>query len=158
MILSIMIGVFLMPIFVDPNLIEHVKAREGFREYAYYDRTQFSIGFGCLAKSADETITLEQADLRLRIELQTASRYFDAVFSNVEICDARRLVLTSMIFNMGMGDEKKKTGILGFRDMRAAIHEGDWNKAADEALDSKWASQVGERAIYESAILRTGEM
>ena len=52
----------------------------------------------------------------------------------------RQLALMSMAFNLGA----PRLG--GFRRMRAAIQSGDWHQAAREALDSRWASQVGTRA------------
>lgn len=48
--------------------------------------------------------------------------------------------LFNMCFNLGL------TRLLGFKKMIKAIVEGDYTNAAIEALDSKWATQVGERA------------
>ena len=42
--------------------------------------------------------------------------------------------------------------------MWAAIHRRDYNAAADEMLDSKWAEQVKGRATRLSNIMRTGEL
>ena len=38
--------------------------------------------------------------------------------------------------------------------MIAAIKAGDWDRAAIEALDSRWAAQVGDRATEIAAMLR----
>ena len=54
--------------------------------------------------------------------------------------DGVALGLANMCFNLGW------PRLSGFRKMLAAIKAGDYNKAADEALDSKWAKQVGPRA------------
>jgi len=48
--------------------------------------------------------------------------------------------LFNMCFNLGL------TRLLGFKKMIKAIIEKDYTNAAIEALDSKWATQVGERA------------
>ena len=40
--------------------------------------------------------------------------------------------------------------------MRAAIAAGDWDEAAAEALDSRWAAQTGSRADEIAALLRGG--
>jgi lysozyme len=45
-----------------------------------------------------------------------------------------------MCFNMGEGNLKK------FKNMIAAIEALDMDQAAEEALDSRWAQQVGQRA------------
>ena len=64
--------------------------------------------------------------------------------------DTRQRVLASMAFNMGID------GLLGFQHMLAAAKAGDFAKAADEMLDSKWAKQVGARAIRLAQMMRTG--
>ena len=46
--------------------------------------------------------------------------------------------MINMLFNLGL------PRLLGFTNMWAAIQAGDYAKAADEMLDSKWAAQVGE--------------
>ncbi len=38
----------------------------------------------------------------------------------------------------------------------AAIAGNDWNRAADEALDSRWARQTGRRANETAALFRGG--
>ena len=48
----------------------------------------------------------------------------------------RRAALLEMVFNLGAG------GVAKFEKMIAALHAGDFAKAAVEALDSKWARQV----------------
>ena len=41
--------------------------------------------------------------------------------------------------------------------MWAAIHDGDYNTAAVEMLDSRWATQVGTRAIKLSKAMEEGK-
>lgn len=48
--------------------------------------------------------------------------------------------LFNMAFNMGWPT------LSGFKNMLAALERGDYVTAAAEALDSKWATQVGRRA------------
>lgn len=49
-------------------------------------------------------------------------------------------VLIDMAFNLG------RTKLNKFKNMRAALLEGDYNKAADEMIDSNWYNQVGNRS------------
>ena len=49
-------------------------------------------------------------------------------------------VLIDMAFNLGL------TKLNKFEKMREALLEGDYNKAADEMIDSKWYNQVGDRS------------
>jgi len=60
---------------------------------------------------------------------------------SVHVPDAVFDVLTNMVFTLG------KEGLDEFDDMWAAIEVGDWKKAAAEMRDSKWAKQVGNRAV-----------
>jgi lysozyme len=49
-------------------------------------------------------------------------------------------ILVNMMFNMGRPRLSK------FKNFWAAMSAGDWNKAADEMIDSRWYRQVGKRA------------
>ena len=49
-------------------------------------------------------------------------------------------VLIDMAFNLGL------TKLNKFVEMRKALLKGDYNKAADEMIDSKWYNQVGNRS------------
>ena len=51
-----------------------------------------------------------------------------------------RLIIANMMFNMGINRMSK------FQRLLAAIEERSWSKAADEMLDSKWATQVPARS------------
>ena len=53
---------------------------------------------------------------------------------------ARQGVLLNMAFNLGFD------GLLRFQQMHAALRAGDYERAAREMLDSRWAQQVGARA------------
>lgn len=62
--------------------------------------------------------------------------------------EVQQLVLLDMAFNMGV------TGLLGFKKMFAALWAGNGRVAGAEALDSKWAHQVGPRAQEHSETLQ----
>ena len=64
--------------------------------------------------------------------------------------NVRQAVVVSMVFNLGLGR------FLGFKNTIAAIRDKDWNKAADNMLQSKWAEQVGHRAIELAEMMRDG--
>ena len=63
----------------------------------------------------------------------------------------RQYVIIDMAFNMG------RTRLGKFRRMIAAVNIGDFGKAADEMVDSKWYRQVGIRAVSLERIMRGGE-
>ena len=64
--------------------------------------------------------------------------------------DVRQRVLANMCFNLGIA------GLLGFEHTLAAVQTGDYEAAADGMLASKWATQVGARAIRLAQMMRTG--
>jgi len=59
-------------------------------------------------------------------------------------------VLVEMVFQMGVA------GVAEFKNFLAAIRSRDWDTAANEMLDSKWAKQTPERANALSEIFRHG--
>ena len=65
--------------------------------------------------------------------------------------EVRQSVLLNMCFNLGL------KGLLGFNNTLAFIAAGDWERAANGMLASKWAKQVGMRAIELSEMMRKGK-
>ena len=63
----------------------------------------------------------------------------------------RKKVIIDMVFNLGL------SGFLQFQKMIKALQTGDYLTASKEMLDSKWANQVGSRAVRLSKMLMTGE-
>lgn len=68
-----------------------------------------------------------------------------------ELNDARKAVLINMAFNIGM------SGLFKFKNMLAAIRNGDFEQASYEMLDSVWAEQVGNRARQLANQMASGE-
>jgi len=65
--------------------------------------------------------------------------------------EARQSVLLNMCFNLGL------KGLLEFKNTLAFIGARDWERAANGMLASKWAKQVGMRAIELSEMMRKGK-
>jgi lysozyme len=59
-------------------------------------------------------------------------------------------VLISMAFNLGV------QGLLGFTRMLSYSQDGDYSGAAEEMLSSKWATQVGNRAVELAGMMENG--
>lgn len=66
------------------------------------------------------------------------------------LSEPRQRALANMAFNLGTD------GLLGFKRMLDAMRAGDFVKASEEALDSKWARQVGQRAGRISTLIKEG--
>jgi lysozyme len=69
-------------------------------------------------------------------------------FDSLDEC--RRNILTNMAFNLGV------SGLLKFKNTLAAIENGNWEEAASQMLDSRWAEQVGGRATELSELMKSG--
>lgn len=69
----------------------------------------------------------------------------------VHVSDDVYDILLNMTFNLGKGKvptaKKKGKGILGFKNMWAAIQLGRWDTASVEMRKSKWFGQVKDRGI-----------
>ena len=57
-----------------------------------------------------------------------------------ELPEEVQQIVANMMFNMGYGRLSK------FKGMKAGVDAKDWNKAADEMVDSRWYNQVTNRA------------
>lgn len=66
-----------------------------------------------------------------------------------KLSEVRRAVLTDMRFNLGLD------GLLAFKMTLESIRVGDYELAAQQMLQSKWAKQVKSRATRLSEMMRT---
>jgi lysozyme len=65
--------------------------------------------------------------------------------------ETRKMVVLNMVFNLGLGNFKN------FKKTISYIEKGQYSQAATEMLDSKWANQVGVRAIELSEMMKHGD-
>jgi len=128
-----------------------VKRHEGLRLKPYKDTVgKLTIGYG--RNLEDVGITLEEAELMLEHDLDRALKDAREVIAGFdELDEVRQAVLVDMAFNLG------RAGLAGFRNMRAALALGDFERAASEMLDSLWARQVGRRAQELADMMRSGQ-
>ena len=61
----------------------------------------------------------------------------------------RQLVLLDMAFNLGV------FGLTKFQNTLAFIEAGDYDAAAEEMLNSRWAEQVGARAMNLASAMKS---
>ena len=69
----------------------------------------------------------------------------------------RRRVLQNMAFNLGIGSAATGKGLLGFKNTLEFVRTGQYDKAADGMLASKWAKQVKGRAVRLAGEMRNGK-
>lgn len=132
------------------DLIEQLMRHERFVSKPYRDTVgKLTIGFG--RNIDDEGISQEEALVLMKndvdrcwYELSTNFEYWD------HLEPLRKNVLVNMCYNLGLSK------LLLFRRMWTALYVNDYESAAAEMLDSKWARQVGDRARELADQMRTG--
>jgi len=135
------------------SLISMLKRHEGFRKHPYLDTLGFlTVGYGYnLDSLMEDGISEKEAvsllETRVSIIREEAARKIPGWD---KLLDARQDVIIDMIYNMGI------TRFFGFKRMLSALEAQDYDSAADEMLDSRWAEQVGGRALELSEMMRLG--
>ena len=135
---------------ISDTLLASIKRHEGWRSKAYQDSEGiWTVGYGRNLQELE--ISLELGTSWLLEDIKNAERearnfpewaYLDSA--------ARKEAFVEMVFNMGT------PRVSGFRNTLRAIREQDWDEAAAEMLDSRWARQVGVRARRLAEQMRTG--
>lgn len=126
---------------INPDLLALIEAHEGCRLKPYLcPAGKLTIGIG--RNIEDVGITRHEAEymlhndlIRVVKELRTAFPWYDS------LTERRKHALIDMCFNMGI------TTLKTFKRTLAAMERGDWQAAKNFALESKWARQVGGRAV-----------
>jgi lysozyme len=148
-----------------PFVFPELERDEGFRSAPYRDTlgnwTQ-GIGntHGVTAESAP--VTLEQARATLAANVALVEQELDAQLPWWRgMNDVRQDVFVEMAFNMGIGHAPTRilpagSGLEAFRKMLADAEVGLYGLAGAQMLMSKWASQVGDRAMRLSILMEHG--
>ncbi|GAB6045085.1 lysozyme [Caminibacter profundus] len=128
------------------SLIETIKKHEGFRGMPYKD----SLGIPTIGYGTKLPITEEEAEMLLQhrldkkiLELSDREPFY------LELPQKAQEVIANMAYQMGVN------GVLRFKKMWKALKNGDYKKAADEMLDSRWAKQTPNRARELAEIMRS---
>ncbi len=116
-----------------------IKKCEGYNNKPYFDIVgKTTIGWG--RNLSDNGISMDEAELLFHNDLKRALSDVAPYAWFQDSPEHTQAALVNMSFNMGL------TRLLGFKRMIAALNAKNYTLAAREALDSKWASQVGRRA------------
>ena len=133
------------------TLREQLIRDEGCRLKPYRDQVgKLTIGVG---RNLDDVgLSQTEADFLLDNDIQRATADVIARIPCAQHLDeVRRAVLINMAFNLGIG------GLLKFTKALDAVARFEWDRAAEEMLDSKWAQQVDHSATRRADQMRTGE-
>lgn len=133
------------------DLVSMLVMNEGLRLKPYRCTAgKLTIGVG---RNLDDTgITKEEAlklldddIIRVEAELQKNLPWY------LSLSEARKAVLIDMCFNLGI------VGLLAFKTTLSLIKDGKYKEAAIAMLQSKWASQVKNRAERNAALMESGD-
>ncbi len=134
------------------RLKEMLIRHEGLRLKPYRDSVgKLTIGVGRnlddVGISEEEALYLLENDIRRaeKIAVECASSH-GVLFESLP--EDAQLVLIDMAFNLGYK-------LKGFKKMFSALKRRDFDEAAWEMLDSRWARQVGKRATELAEIMRS---
>ena len=132
------------------KLREQLKIDEGVKYEIYDDHLGYkTFGIGHLVKTTDEEygwpvgtpVSEKRVNSVFDRDVETYISETEKVFGNLqEMTGELQQVLVNMCFNMGA------PRLSQFKKFIKAIHDEDWATASTEALDSRWAKQVGDRA------------
>lgn len=141
---------------MEAKLLERIKEQlvrhEGLRLKPYRCTAgKLTIGYG--RNLDDSGISKTEAYVLLENDIQNCEKHIMDEIPEIYIAldEVRKSVLLNMCFNLGIG------GLLEFNNTLAFIAAGDWERAANNMLASKWAKQVGRRAIELSELMRKGK-
>lgn len=132
------------------RLKKTLQKHEGLRMRPYKDTVgKLTIGIG---RNLDDIgISEQEAFFLLDNDIQRAVDLTKRILPEFqELDDLRQEVLVNMAFNMG-------NGLQEFKKMLAATIKGEYDVAANEMLSSRWAKQVGQRAIDLAKWMKEGE-
>ena len=132
------------------QLSAEIEADEGCVLEVYLDHLGFpTVGVGHLILESDEEygkpvgtkVSLERVRVLLRDDLVRTASDCGKLYSDFnKLPEEAQLIIANMMFNMGLPRLSK------FKKMKEAVDERRWNEAAAQMKDSKWYSQVPNRA------------
>lgn len=137
-----------------PALIPQLQAEEAFRALPYRDSVGVwtngygnTHGVGPHTPPVSEPEALDQLAANLT---GTIAQLDHAMPWWRSLNDVRQDVLADMAFNMGV------TALMEFEHTLADVQSGSFGLAAAQMLMSKWATQVGDRAMRLSILMERG--
>ena len=132
------------------KLRKQLEIDEGVKYEIYLDHLGYpTFGIGHLVVPDDKEY---REDVGTRVSEERVRECFDKDVESVlrdctllykdfdELPEEVQQIIANMMFNMGY------TRLSKFKGMKRGVDARDWNKAADEMVDSRWYKQVTNRA------------
>ena len=132
------------------KLRKQLEIDEGVKYEIYLDHLGYpTFGIGHLVIPSDKEY---REDVGTRVSEERVRECFDKDVESVfrdctllykdfdKLPEEAQQIIANMMFNMGY------TRLSKFKGMKRGVDARDWNKAADEMVDSRWYKQVTNRA------------
>ena len=144
------------------QLLEMLKRHEGLNLFPYHcSAGALTIGYGhnidahplpgaSVQHLVNYGISKVGAHRLLELDVDAVLTQLAQVTEWQALNEVRQAVIADMTYNLGFA------GVMKFERMWDAIERQLWTLAAKEMMDSKWARQVGSRAIRLSTMMTTG--
>ena len=134
------------------KLVAQLKRHEGVKSHAYKcTANMITVGVG---RNIDEHggigLSDDEINYLLENDIKRCKQELIALSWFTDLDSVRQDALVNLCFNLGL------TRLMGFKNAMAAMAEGDYERAADEFYDSRWAKQVKSRADEVCEMIRTG--
>lgn len=132
------------------RLRKELEADEGCKYEIYLDHLGLpTFGIGHLVTKDDEEygqavgtpVSEERVQAAFENDLEWVQENCSALYEDFnDLPEEVQLIIANMMFNLGFPRLSK------FKGMKAGVDARDWQKAADEMVDSRWYKQVPNRA------------
>jgi lysozyme len=132
------------------KLQEELEIDEGCKYEIYLDHLGYpTFGVGHLVLESDPeygwevgtSVDTHRVDKAFEYDVQSVLTDCEKLYVQWEhLTEEAQMIVANMMFNMGL------TRLSKFKGMKRGVDARDWNQAADEMVDSRWYSQVTNRA------------
>ena len=132
------------------QLRKELEVDEGVKYEIYNDHLGYpTFGIGHLVRDSDPEagaalgtpVTEDRVIEAFNQDVETVLNDCTILYGDFnELPEEAQLIIANMMFNLGRPRLSK------FKGMKAGVDARDWNKAADEMIDSAWYRQVPNRA------------
>ncbi len=134
---------------LNSTIEEYIKQNEGRRLVPYLcSANRITIGYG---RNLDDVgISINEAELLFENDLDRVVKQANQAVPSFDSLDYnRQKVVVDMVFNLGVTRFKK------FKKMLAAIADENWEEAANQLLDSRYAKQLPNRSSANATLMRS---
>lgn len=137
------------------ELKDRIKTHEGYCDTVYKDTLgKRTIGYGHLCTDDEEWEDGKAYDMKyledvFEGDFNEAVNQAEKLIGNTIIKNKAAEIIVEMVFQLGMG------GVSKFKKMWSALENQDYEEAANQMLDSKWATQTKNRAETLAEIMRS---